>query len=194
MARDPDLDLLKAIRLLAYDAVTRKGSEYILRFIFRWYSREFSVPLPQVDEIPLEDVLQAFFECRYEQMDEHEREDEESKLRETQPERLEREAREKRESEDDDDFLREAIAEARRANADAARGPRDLDEPIDPDLGRRVALPIMGEKLPQSFQEVADKADAKLKEIPPDIDVKFVGEGELDLDDWDICGPPPKKD
>lgn len=191
MARDPDLDLLRAIQLLAYDAVTSKPSDYLLRHIFRWYSRTLHVDIREVDSVPLEDVLQAYFECRYEEMDDHEREEVEARLREFQAERLEREAREKREAEDDDDFFREAVAEARKANADLSRAPRDLDEPVDPDLGFRVALPVMGEKLPQSFQEVADSA-SNLKQIPPDIEMKFLPEGDLDLDEWDVCGPPKK--
>lgn len=191
MARDEDLDLLKAIRLCAYGAVKEKDSDYILRFIFRWYSREFSTELEHVDEIPLERVLTAFFEHRFENMTEEELEEEEERLRETRAERLAREAQEKLDGEDDDAFFRETVDEAKAAYVS---NPRNLDEPMeDPDLDRPMMLPIMGERLPQSFKQIADNMDSKLKSVPPEIKMEFVSESELaDLDEWDIMGPPPK--
>ncbi len=189
MARDEDLDLLKAIRLCAFGAVKERDSDYILRHIFRWYSREFHTELEKVEEIPLEKVLTAFFECRYENMEDEDLDEEDSRLRETYAERLEREAREKAESEDDDEFFRETVKEAATVNA-----KRSLDEPMaDPDLDRPMFLPIMGEKLPQSFKQIADSMESKLKTVPAEVKMEFVSEDELDaLDDWDILGPPSK--
>lgn len=192
MARDEDLDLIKAFRLCAFGAVKEKDSDYILRFIFRWYSREFHTELEAVDDIPLEKVLTAFFECRYENMNDEDLEEENEKLRETKAERLLREAAEKDDIDDDEAFFRETVAEAKVASAKTPK--RSLDGPMnDPDLDRPVLLPIMGEKLPQSFQQFADRIDPKLKNVPPEIRMEFVSESELaDLDDWDILGPPSK--
>jgi hypothetical protein len=192
MARDEDLDLLKAVRLCAFGAVKEKDSDYVLRFIFRWYSREFHKDLDEVELLPLERVLTHFFECRYENMTEEELEDEEEALAETRDERLAREAKAKLDDEDDDEFFRETVAEAKVATAKLPK--RNLDEPVeDPDLDRPILLPMMGEKLPQTFQQVYDKMDNKLKQVPPEIKMEFVSENELgDLDDWDILGPPSK--
>ena len=76
MARDEDLDLLKAMRLCSYGAVKKKDNEYLLRFVCRWYSREFHTPLHLVENYPVEEVLQHFFECRYETMEDEDLEEE----------------------------------------------------------------------------------------------------------------------
>lgn len=193
VARDEDLDYLKAIRLLAWNAVEKRPSDYLMRHIYRWYSKTFHVPLPQVDDLPIEDVLQAFFEERYENLPDEERDDEEERLRETRAERLAREAREREEQESDDAFFREAQAEAARQRQAAPVLDKKLPSSERPFL---VAAPTMGEALPTHFAEVAQSKEAeKLREIPPEINMQFVGEDELgDLDDWDVCGPPrPKK-
>jgi len=60
-----------AHRLSALNAVLHPETdpEYELRRIFRWYSKEFNVPLPQVYDLPLDDVLQNYYEAKYEQME-----------------------------------------------------------------------------------------------------------------------------
>lgn len=196
MARDEDLDLLKAIRVLAFDAVKNKDSDYLLRHIFRWYSREFHTPLPEVEEMPLEEVLTHFFECRYEGMEDEDLEAEEKRLAETREERLQREEKEKLDDEDADAFFRDVKAESKTQLAKLGT-KRKLDEAMDdPDLDRPVLLPIMGEKLPQTFQQVVEKMEPTLKSVPPEIKMEFMSDAELgDLDDWDILGPPrPRTD
>jgi hypothetical protein len=189
VARDPDLDLFKAIRLCAFGAVKNKDSEYLLRYICRWYSREFSTPLAEVYDIPLEELLQHFFECRYEDMGDEELEAEAALLRETQAERLEREAREREAAMADDEFFRQVKEEARQQ---ALKNPVDLNKKIEPsERPLLVPAPVMGEVLPTTFAEVAAQVDPKLKTIPPDIKMSFVDESELgNLDEWDVLGPP----
>lgn len=191
MARDSDLDLLKCIRLLAWDAVENRPSDYLLRHIFRWYSERYHTPLHEIPDLPLEDVLQTYFEVRYEELPDELREDEEERLRETREERLAREAAEKDAEADDDAFFRQVQAEAA---AQRAQAPK-LDEKLPAsERPLMVAAPTMGEVLPTHFAEVAQSADPKIKAVPPEIHMTFVGDGELDdLDDWDVCGPPSKK-
>lgn len=191
MARDEDLDLLKSLRLCAYGAVKAKDSDYVLRFIFRWYSREFKTSLAEVEAMPLEEVLTHFFECRYENMDDDALEEEEKLLCETASERLARETLAAVDAEADDDFFKEAVANIKQGPAGPAGKRKRLDEAaIDPDLGRSVLLPVMGEKLPQSFQDVINDLDPKLKEVPADVKMQFVSDDELSgLDDWDVMGP-----
>ena len=179
---DEDLDLLKAVRLCAIGAVKSRDADYTLRHIFRWYSRQFHVPLTEVDEVPLDDILQHYFECRYEDLDDEQLEEEEARLRETRPERLAREAREAREAESDDEFFREAQQEASKTR-------KRLDQKMeDPKSG--PLAPLHNDPLPDAFRSV--KADQKLREIPPDIKMEFADEGDLDLD-WDVLGPPPER-
>lgn len=190
MARDEDLDFLKALRLCALGAVKEKDPEYNLRFIFRWYSREFHTPMADVEAMPLEEVLMHFFECRYENMDDEELEQEEARLAETREERLAREEKERLDALDDDEFFQDVKAESDAHMAQLKT--RSLDDAVeDPDLDRPVLLPIMGEKLPQAFRDIVAELDPKLKAVPPEVKIEFVSEDELgDLDSWDVLGPP----
>lgn len=45
-------------------------SDYWLRKIFRWYSHYFATPLHEVEDLPLVDVLRAWYEQAYEDMEE----------------------------------------------------------------------------------------------------------------------------
>lgn len=53
--------------------VLRGEGDYNLRTIFRWYSKTYCTPLHQVEDLPLEDVLQTYFETRFEEMEDHDR-------------------------------------------------------------------------------------------------------------------------
>ena len=71
---------LKALKILCMHGVVHEPGEYSLRYIFRWYSREFSTPLTEVEDIPLEDVMRHYFESRYEDLEEEDREKEIERL------------------------------------------------------------------------------------------------------------------
>ena len=62
-------DLTRIVRLQSLVDVER-GSDpgYLFRFIYRWYSREFSTPLHEVENLPTEDVLRHYFEVKYEDL------------------------------------------------------------------------------------------------------------------------------
>lgn len=64
--------------------------EYTLRHIFRWYSKTFHTPLHLVDDLPLEDVLRAYFEEKYEGFDQDEIEEEIRALTESKEEKAAR--------------------------------------------------------------------------------------------------------
>ena len=89
------MDLHKAIRIRAYRAVTGPLTrDYMYRRIMRWYSKTFSTPLSQVEEFPVEDVLQVYYEETYEEMDEEQRQGELSLLLQTDEDLLEARAEE----------------------------------------------------------------------------------------------------
>lgn len=69
-------ETLEQIRVLALASVVKQNGEYFLRYIFRWYSKEFATPLHVVESLPLEDILMHFYECRYEEMEQPHREEE----------------------------------------------------------------------------------------------------------------------
>lgn len=70
------MNYYEAIKVNALKSVLKPDSEYFLRKIFRWYSKTFSTPLLDVYDLPLEHVLQEFYEERYEAMDDQAREEE----------------------------------------------------------------------------------------------------------------------
>lgn len=79
----------------AYDRVRKSikpESGYLMRQIHRWYSKTFHTPLHEVDALPEEDVLRAWWEERYEEMNEEELEAERQDLF-VDPEEIERQQR-----------------------------------------------------------------------------------------------------
>ncbi len=80
------MDLFTALRLLALRDVLafkknsknskiKEDAEYSVRHIFRWYSKTFYTPLDHVARLPLQDVMRAFWEEKYEALDEDELEE-----------------------------------------------------------------------------------------------------------------------
>jgi hypothetical protein len=115
------VDHHKAIRIRALAAVRRQDYDYHLRYVFRWYSRSFATPLHVVEALPLDDVLETFFECLYEHMDEHRLEDERRELMETDEEARRRRLAEDIAEAEDLEFQRKT--EAEEAAREAAGGP-----------------------------------------------------------------------
>lgn len=66
---------LERIQVLAFREVTRETPtlEYFYRRVFRWYSKTFAIDVRVVPDLPLDDVLQAYFEETYEGMSDEER-------------------------------------------------------------------------------------------------------------------------
>ena len=63
------MDLVEATQAQAALAVESQSNDYLLRRIFRWYSVTFHTPLAEIDELPIDYVLQQFFEYTYENME-----------------------------------------------------------------------------------------------------------------------------
>lgn len=65
-----DLSFYEIVKINALDSVIQKDQEYMIRHILRWYSKTFHTPLPQVEDIPFVEVLTAYYEERFENMEE----------------------------------------------------------------------------------------------------------------------------
>lgn len=63
-----DSKTLKAIQILAIKAVENPTYEDQFRFICRWFSKTYSVPLNNVNEYSEEEILQVWFEERFKEM------------------------------------------------------------------------------------------------------------------------------
>jgi hypothetical protein len=64
------MDIFEAVKINALQSVVNPDSDYYLRFMFRWYSKTFHTPLHVVPDLPLIDVLTAYYENMYENMKE----------------------------------------------------------------------------------------------------------------------------
>lgn len=53
---------IDAIQLIAAEAVDSDTYDAWYKSICRWYSREFSTPLPQVEEMPEEEIFRVYYE------------------------------------------------------------------------------------------------------------------------------------
>lgn len=63
---------IEDLRILALRNAARPElapGEYRVRRVQRWYSKTFHVPLPDVADLPWEDVLLAWYESHYEEME-----------------------------------------------------------------------------------------------------------------------------
>lgn len=94
-----------AICLEALHAVMNGDSAYQVRRILRWYSREFHTPLHVVEDLPLDDVIQVYFECEFEVLSAKDRLKRAADLIETEEERAARVAEEDAAANADEDFL-----------------------------------------------------------------------------------------
>lgn len=88
---------LEALQILALREVYQQSPEYVFRKIFRWYSKNFATPLHVVGTLPIDDVITAFFESIYEDMDSEELDKVRLQLLETPAAKEERLLQEERE-------------------------------------------------------------------------------------------------
>lgn len=154
-----------------------RDSEYELRKIFRWYSEKYHTPLEAVEDLPLEKVLQTYFEVRYAELA-ADANNEEAFIKEVrflienEEQRKARRKKELYEQEEtqsaDDKFFEEAQSEANKEV-----GSQNKDVPI-----QSQAVPIKD-------------SQSAITEIEPDIELKFVDDEEMQIamdkaDNWGI--------
>lgn len=176
--------------------------EYELRAIYRWYSRTFHTPLHQVAELPLDEVLQNYYEARFEELEAIEPDEkdpdqrsflvrERDKLAENDEERAERLRAEAEDEELGDKFLRqverEEDAKAKKWAADAKKGkstPRfstseSLSDAIDRAARDELAhISASARKAARALRGAPDRIDPKKLPrqapiLPPDVMMTF---------------------
>lgn len=173
------MDSIIAAKILAMHAVYKEDGMFRLRKIFRWYSTTFHTPLHEVPDLPLEEILQAYFEDRYEGMTPEELEHEIQEAIEPQEEREARERTSSSESEkksiEDEEFARQVEAEEA-----AKRTGKHLE-------GLTTAV--------QQPESILRPTGPGIAPIPPDIEMRFVSDDELGaIESWDLVpNVPPKK-
>lgn len=159
-------DDLRAITLHELVADT---PEYRLRLLYRWYSKTFATPLHLVPSLPLTEVLVAFWETKYEEMNDIELEDERKKVVETEDERRARlEAEDAHEVETDAFVL--AIEE--QAKAAAAKKVADVKVPEQPAI--RASNKVLEPQLP-GLDDLK-----KIGPLPESVSIKFTDTSAFD--------------
>jgi len=103
-----NIEYFKALKLICLKSVLQPDGEYRIREIFRWYSKTFHTPLHEVGDLPLEDILIAYFESMYENMEEEMLEEHKKMLLESDEQRLKRELEEESEEIQTKKFMAEA--------------------------------------------------------------------------------------
>lgn len=177
---------VESLRLVAMRAVIGGDDEYNIRYILRWYSRSFHTPLHVVEsDLPLEEVLQHYFEVRYEDMPLEERHQEIQRLLETEEERRRKRRLEDAEDAEADDFVKLTEKQIQGAPktpmAQAASEIQSLAKNMQAAAGS-IPVPTVPEVIP----EIPEK-------LPPDIKMTFVDDDAFDelLDGG--FGPPDRK-
>lgn len=195
------MDHFEALRTLALADVAearagRPQGDYVLRRIFRWYSETFHTPLHLVDDLPLDDVLTAYYEANFEGMEEQQFRQELRAASETPAERRAREDKAhldklntwRMENDDgDDDDLDAAYSKARGpvkrgpAAGTLAHQPKQMPAFAPPPVkrGGEMQLPST-----EGFVEAIKKTFVSLDEMERLVEMEGLGEIEpLVLDD-----------
>lgn len=199
------MDLVHAIQLAALRDVLNQRQkdpvpdpDFFQRHVMRWYSKTFYTPLDQVEQLPLEDLLRAFFEERYENMAEDALEQERVELLKTD-EDLKRDARQRDQEAYD---MYDAVLWAKRS--EELEKKRQAEKKKKQEMKRQglhvdTPAPKSGLNAGLSRQsELVSFADLKnLQKAPESISISFVPEEELGLDDdalgiFDQPKPPSK--
>ena len=177
--------LSKSLRIIALKSVLDPDVDYFHRHVFRWYSKQFHTPLHIVDSLPLEDVLMAYYESRYEDLagdeDRTRLIEELQELTETDAERWKREmGTVEADKVSDDEFIKKLIEEekAKKKKPDVA----DLKVAEKPSLNLNAKDPEPPRKL-EPFPEM------------PDIKMSFDDEKLEEMDQFGAWGlfDEPKK-
>lgn len=174
------MPLVKAIKLLALEAVISPKEDYFLRKVQRWYSRQFYTPLPEVEDLPIQDILLHYFECKYEDLKEADDTsdwiNEMIYATETAEEKRKREMTEESNEASDEDFLREVMQEEQAKKANKIEN-----------IQRTEKAPIPTNR---------DRGEVELpKPEMSEIKMSFISEKEMaELAEFDVLGDlSPKK-
>jgi hypothetical protein len=162
---------LTAIRIRAFRAVTAPNLEYLTRRVIRWYSKTFSTPIDRVEELPLEDIFQAYYEDHYESLDPDGREAECEDLLTTDEQRLQQILSEEAAEAEMFEMARIVAAEEAQKKARPKSGPKSEEQ-----------ITAMTHPVPGLLKEIKESRESDLpvsKPLPPAIEMKFMEESDL---------------
>lgn len=177
-------DQLNNLKIMAMYSVIEEPSEYNIRYIFRWFSREFSTPLHVVETLPLEDVLTHYYECLYEDLSHEDRRAAIDRLLMTPEQLAARRRAEDAEEAEAWEFGQEAVAQSGqiRPNPDMPVAPVDpiteRIERIRASMRPPEVLPGTEAQLPPSAPVVEEGIHIEFEDIPEVPDAPSFGPTE----------------
>ena len=162
----------EAIKIAALRVALKPDSEYFIRKVSRWFSTTYHTPISQVYDMPIEEVLQAFFEAKYEAMDEDQLQEELVSVIETEEQRKERLL-----AEDFDKMTEHELFQmSEQANKNKPkRKLSDIDIAKDKTINNK--LPGKLNELTKTLKDVAESIKKEMEsdpaKLPPDIEMTF---------------------
>lgn len=176
------MDVYKAIRLRALRSVLFPDKDYIIRRTLRWYSKTFFTPLREVEDLPLEDVFQAYYEERYATLSDEDLDHEREDLLVTDEERYDRAVAEEAEEAEMFELSKIIAAEeaAKRRAAKKTSTPEQLAE--------------IQHAQPEPMKLAEPLLPALPKVLPPDITMTFMTDDafEAEVDGFGSMSQPVK--
>ena len=174
-----------ALKLLALRAVMKPDGDAHFRSICRWYSVTFHTPLHMVEELPEDDVLTAYYEKTYEDLEDAEKDELLRALLESDEEKKQKLLEKDREAAESFEFARRLAAEERQRAA------------------KTKVAEVQVERKPSMFS-AADRRESRLpqetpaqtfEKLEPDVSIKFVdaGEFEKELEGFGTMSPKEGK-
>jgi hypothetical protein len=179
------MDLIDAIRTQAMLDVMEGDFLYHYRRICRWFSSKFATPLSEVEELPIEYVLQHFFEEQFESMSKSERRKIALEMTENETEKKARLKKEKDKT--DDAFLKKIAKQAKKDATEKATKKKLADEAAKAHV-EMMANNEMARLVPPKGTPPPPPVDL------PDFGMRFDESGNLLEDGQEsVPLPPPRK-
>lgn len=122
-----DFETLQAIRTIAFAAALKPDYAFLYNRMCRWYSREFSTSLTEVEKLSEEKILQTWFEDQYDKMANSTDPEDKKRVEETISDFLKSMkdesglTLEEQMATEDDAWEREMLEEVQRSEAEAAK-------------------------------------------------------------------------
>ena len=158
----------EAIKIKALYSVLKPDSGYYIRKLSRWYSRTYHTPLSDVYDLPIEYLLQNFYEETFEGLDEDELNEELREVVETPEQKKERVTAEELERLSEFQLLKMG------QETNTKNIPKTLNLK-DKLMGGKLTTAVS--KLNETLKNVSDTLKEDMlndpPELPPEIDIKF---------------------
>lgn len=195
------MDVFESLQAQALLAVLEPDHDAWMRHICRFYSKTFHVPLPQVVELPVEDLVLAYFEDRFEEMDDDGRQEVLERLLETPEERKRHDTSTRSLSKKDETFLDNLNREVEEGITQGP--PKATSRKRVAQAATQAGLPAGLSKLAERVRRTKEKAEGragatlpKAKPMPPLPDIRMTFGGGNLTDKWsnlDPLGAPVRK-